>query len=254
MSKSIFYKSREVINYSPNKTEIVSNMIVTDTPLIIFLNGNELSTLICSPGNYEALAVGFLLSEGLIHKYDDIKEICLCEEEGIINIKTVSSGCLKNNCLKKKETLFFLSNARRQEIISSTKKISASYLLKLMSLLEEQSNTFRLTGGVHSVALADSTGLLVRYEDIGRHNAVDKVLGHVLLNHISPVDKCILISGRVAPDIIMKVARSGIALIVSRSAPTNMALELSNQFGISVVGFARGEKLNVYTHTERVIL
>jgi FdhD protein len=123
----------------------------------------------------------------------------------------------------------------------------------LISLLEEKSVTFRRTGGVHSAALADSNGLIARYEDVGRHNAVDKSLGYALLNQIDPNDKILVLSGRIASEILLKAARSRIPMFLSRSAPTYLAVELANKLGITVVGFARGEQLNVYSYMERVL-
>ncbi len=125
-------------------------------------------------------------------------------------------------------------------------------LLHLIGLLEEESTTFRKTGGVHSAALGDSKGMLVRYEDIGRHNAVDRILGYAFLNRIDPKDKCLLLSGRISSEILIKAAHYGIPVVVSRSAPTFLAVELADEFNLAVVGFARGERLTVYSHPERV--
>ncbi|NLF77261.1 MAG: sulfurtransferase FdhD, partial [Chloroflexi bacterium] len=113
--------------------------------------------------------------------------------------------------------------------------------------------TFRLTGGVHEVALAHRGRLLVSYEDIGRHNALDRVLGYVFLNQIDTSDKAIILSGRIATEMLTKAARIGVPIVVSRSAPTCASIDLAEQLGMTLVGFARGANLNVYTHFDRVI-
>jgi FdhD protein len=138
-------------------------------------------------------------------------------------------------------------------LLANVEPVRADQLLHLISLLEEKSVIFRRTGGVHSAALADRNGFLARYEDVGRHNAVDKTLGYALLNRVNPVDKILVLSGRIASEILLKAARSRIPLVLSRSAPTYLAVELAEKLGITVVGFARGDKLNVYSHMQRVL-
>lgn len=124
----------------------------------------------------------------------------------------------------------------------------------MIGLLEHGSETHRKTHGVYSAALGDDTGLLAMYDDIGRHNAVDKVLGYALLNHLSPNDKCLVLSGRVSSEILIKAGHSGIPLVVSRSVPTSLAVDLAEQFGIALVGLARGERMSVYSHPEKVVM
>jgi FdhD protein len=120
--------------------------------------------------------------------------------------------------------------------------------------LDKQSLTFRKTGGVHSAALGNQRELVVRYEDIGRHNAVDKVMGYAFLHQIPLQDKCLILSGRISTEIVLKVALNGIAVIVSRSAPTLQAVKMAERLGLTIIGFARGNRFNVYTHGERVQL
>jgi FdhD protein len=124
----------------------------------------------------------------------------------------------------------------------------------MINQLEDKSVTFHRTGGVHSAALADASGLLCMYEDIGRHNAVDKVLGYAFINNISTDDKCLLLSGRIASEILIKAARGNIPLVLSRSAPTGLTIELADEMDIAVVGFARGQRFSIYSHKEKIII
>lgn len=253
---------RDITVYNQGKMQSDSALIVSEIPLTVFLNDTELATLICSPGGYKELAVGFLLSEGLVQSPSDIKEITCREEEGLLWMQTSfpvpqTENFLRRHiascCGKGRAALYFVNDARQLQPVRSSSRFAAPHLLHLMSLLDEKSVTFRLTGGVHCAALADSKDLLGMYEDIGRHNAVDKVIGHTFLSRIAPDDKCLLLSGRVSSEILIKAARSGVPLVVSRSAPTLLAVELADQLGIAVVGFARGQRLNVYSHAEKVI-
>ena len=120
--------------------------------------------------------------------------------------------------------------------------------------MDASSQTFKQTGGVHSAGLADNQQLLFRFEDIGRHNAVDKVIGQAFLQQIDLSDKCLLLSGRIAAEILIKAARNGIPFLLSRSAPTLKAVEMAEEIGLTVIGFARGQRFNLYCQGEGISL
>jgi FdhD protein len=110
----------------------------------------------------------------------------------------------------------------------------------------------RATGGVHSAALCDTRNIIVLSEDIGRHNAVDKIFGECILNDITTDDHIIITSGRVTSEILLKVAKRNIPIIVSKCAPTNLGVRLAADLGVTLVGFVRGKRMNVYTHAGRI--
>jgi FdhD protein len=116
----------------------------------------------------------------------------------------------------------------------------------------ERSELFKATGGVHGAALCDADNLLIFSEDIGRHNAVDKIFGECILKDISMDNRIIITSGRVSSEILLKVARASIPLLISKSATTNLAVKLANELGVTLIGFVRGERMNVYTHRWRI--
>lgn len=261
MYESDIYRTRDINVYKHGFSEHTQAAIVRETPLTVFLNHNELATMICSPGAYVELGAGFLLSEGLIRERSDITEMNCRDEEGLLWVETNLPTPQTNNflrrhmascCGKGRAALYFINDARQLQAVQSNTRFSAQYLLDLMRQMEEKSKTFRQTGGVHSAALADHADLLFMYEDIGRHNAVDKVLGRAFLNEISTSDKCLLLSGRIASEILIKAARSNIPLVLSRSAPTELTVDLAEELNIAVVGFARGESLNIYSHPEKI--
>jgi len=248
--------------FNGGQTENCRVAVVREEPLTVFLNHAELATMICSPSAYKELTVGFLISEGLLKKPEDLVEIRLQEEMGVIWVETAepvpqAANFLRRHigscCGKGRAGLYFVNDAQQLEPVASGKKFKAEDLLHLINLLDQGSDTFKLTGGVHSAALGDENGLVVMYEDIGRHNAVDKVLGHAFLNRVDTGSKCLILSGRVASEILIKGARANIPLILSRSAPTELTLKLAEELEITVVGFARGERLTIYTNPERVI-
>ncbi|MBE3571026.1 MAG: formate dehydrogenase accessory sulfurtransferase FdhD, partial [Bacillales bacterium] len=132
-------------------------------------------------------------------------------------------------------------------------KLSIDDCFRLMNAMQQSAETFRETGGVHNAALCDVHQILLSRMDIGRHNALDKIYGHCLKHSIPIGDKIIVFSGRISSEILLKVAKIGCEVILSKSAPTELALQLAEDLGITAVGFIRNHSLNVYTHPERII-
>ncbi len=125
---------------------------------------------------------------------------------------------------------------------------------RLMHNMQNDATIFQETGGVHNAALCDASGIVLSRMDIGRHNALDKIYGYCLRNQISMQDKIIVFSGRISSEILLKVSKIGCEIVLSKSAPTALALELADHLGITTVGFIRKEGMNVYTHQERIQL
>jgi FdhD protein len=117
---------------------------------------------------------------------------------------------------------------------------------------QHRSQIYRTTGGVHSAVLCDTGNIIVFSEDIGRHNAVDKIFGECILNGITTDDRIIITSGRVSSEIVLKIARRNVPIIVSKSAPTDLGVRLADNLGVTLVGFVRGRRMNVYTHAGRI--
>lgn len=256
MSSAQFFVERPMHVYEQQELRAIDDPLVLEVPLTIRLNDAELVTLACSPEAYLELAVGYLLSEGIMSKDTIIKKIALDNQTVIIEAHpialadTANAKRFINTCIGRG---FQINRTNHKKIpLTDEQHFKAELLLNLIRELDEKSVTFRRTGGVHSAALGCHSGLLVRYEDIGRHNAVDKVFGHAFLNGIPLEDKCLVLSGRVASEILIKALRNGVPLVLSRSAPTLMAVELAEQFGVTIVGFARGHRFNVYSHSSRI--
>lgn len=248
-------KKREVAVFNQGNWSVQQDYLVAETTLQIILNGVEIVNIACSPQDTTQLAVGYLLSEGCIKAPGDIKTInaddpfCVKIETGTdIDLDRTSINI--NTCLGRE---------RVHEAVQplgtggDLKRYEPAHLLKIINELDASSCTFQQTGGVHSAGLADHQQLLFRFEDIGRHNAVDKVTGQAFIKQIDLSDKCLLLSGRIAAEILMKAARNGIPFVLSRSAPTMLAVETADKLGLTVVGFARGQRFNVYSHGERIL-
>jgi len=238
------------------------DIVVKELPLTILLNGRELVTLLCSPANLKYLAIGFLLSEGLLRSRNDIKSIIDDEQRGIVRIETVTDlhgeeeqvfkriitpGCGRG------AAFYSSADAVGMNEVKSELQVNGDEILELMTQFQHLSETYRLTGGVHSAALCDNKSLNIFSEDIGRHNAIDKIFGQCLWEGISTDNHIILSSGRISSEIVIKIARNNIPVLASKSAPTNTAVKLADLLGITLIGFVRGTRMNVYSHHQRIV-
>lgn len=227
--------------------------VVNESTMTIRLNGSDYVTLACSPAAWEELAVGYLIAEGVIKTRADLQSLRVKDNK--IWIETGQPPIENYTLPKFIGTSMGPSKANDSPIpncFENKTVFYADHLLRLVNDLNERSETFKVTGGTHIAGIGFRDRLLVCYEDIGRHNAVDKTFGHAFLNQLPLEECCLVLSGRVAKEILLKAARGGVSLVLSRSAPTSGSVELAEKLGVSIVGFARGDRFNVYTHTERV--
>ncbi|KAB2954572.1 formate dehydrogenase accessory sulfurtransferase FdhD [Heliorestis acidaminivorans] len=242
--------------------EEVEDQLVREWPLTIYLNGQEIVTLLTTPEYIEDLAIGFLAAEGFIKKADQIKTLYSDEEKGQVFIEADVSKIAESTFMKrfittgcgKGTTFYHIDDARQsQKKVTSSLQVEAKKILELMQKMQKMSQLYQETGGVHSAALCDEQDILLYREDVGRHNAVDKILGKCFTDKEPLHDKLLLTSGRISSEILTKVAKMAIPIIVSRSAPTDLAIEYAEQIGVTVLGFARGQRMNLYTHPSRII-
>lgn len=256
----------KIHKYNENQLSVYADTVVREVPVTLFVNDDELVTLVCTPHGLKELAIGFLCSEGILSKPDDLKNVTINHNDGLIWVETSSQETpIKNNFMKRyittccgrgRVSFYFINDATGIKPLAagSSLRITTAEITSLSAALEEKSGLFRLTGGAHGAALCRPDGIISFYEDIGRHNAVDKLFGHSFLEAIPLEDKAIVLSGRISSEILIKVGRMGIPIVISRAAPSDLALQMADELGITVIGFVRGNKLNIYTHPERVTL
>ena len=245
-------KLRTIKSYDQGSWKIFDDQLVTEEHLQIILNGQKLVSMACSPEHTRELAVGYLFSEGFISHYEDLSAVKVIHplQVEVETTKAIefSSPQQINTCMGRGSGI----PVKRCSRPDDNDLWSPAHLLQLIEELDANSATFKKTGGVHGAAIGDQQGTLARYDDIGRHNALDKVIGHAFLQQMPLHDKCLLLSGRIASEILFKLARAGFPIIVSRSAPTHKAVEEAEKLGITVVGFARNQRFNLYCHEERI--
>ncbi|MEF3303893.1 formate dehydrogenase accessory sulfurtransferase FdhD [Paenibacillus sp. GYB003] len=236
--------------------------IAAEYPLTVYAGDAEWATIVCTPTDLEQLTVGFLASEGAIRVYDDIEELAIDEDRGIAYVRLARPQALDPSlfskrrigscCGKSRLSFVFRTDAETSRKLESDMTIAPSRCYELMRQLHAASVAHRLTGGVHGAALCDETGILAHFTDIGRHNALDKLYGHCLMNRVETADKTIVFSGRLSSEVVLKAVKIGAPVLLSKSAPTDLGLQLAEELGLTAVGFLRGGSMNVYTRGERI--
>ncbi|MDZ5713297.1 formate dehydrogenase accessory sulfurtransferase FdhD [Jeotgalibacillus haloalkalitolerans] len=258
-------KKRKILRVADGEAKWVEDTIVTEQVLTIKLNGEEFVTVVCSPEYMEDLAVGYLASEGVIRSEKDISSIRLDSKGGFIHVTAEHLNPLYDSlqnkryitscCGGSRQGFVFASDAMTaKKMTEQNVKLHPDQCFHLMQKLQQSALTFKETGGVHNAALCTEDEIVLSRMDIGRHNALDKIYGHCLRQNISVKNKVIVFSGRLSSEILLKVAKIGCEMVISKSAPTERALELAEELNMTTVGFVRGNSFNVYTCPERIIL
>ncbi|NLC07395.1 MAG: formate dehydrogenase accessory sulfurtransferase FdhD [Syntrophomonadaceae bacterium] len=243
------------------KEEKFLDCLVREFKATIYLNEQEVVTLLCTPEFLEDLAVGFLVFEGILRNREELESVLADYDQGRIWVKSRASHCLAEKTLMQRyiaagggrgTSFDSLKNVQNCKPINSKLLIAPTQVLARMQELQTRSKLFQTTGGVHSALLASNQQVILYREDIGRHNAVDKILGYCFRQGIAVDELVLFTSGRLSSEMLLKAARGGIPILVSRSAPTNLAVELAEQLGVTLVGFTREGCFNVYCHSERI--
>ncbi|GEC87705.1 FdhD protein [Brevibacillus brevis] len=252
-----------VLHYKNGTLKEVEDSIVTESPITIMLNQEEFATLVCSPEYIEELVIGFLASEGVINAYSDIADLFIDETTGhaYVEAKKVnkynqmfhSKRYVTSCCGKSRQSFYFYNDARTvKKVEAKGVLLSSTDCFRFMQEMQRSAKLFQKTGGVHNAALCDKNGIVLSRMDIGRHNALDKLYGYCLMHSVSIEDKIMVFSGRISSEVLLKVAKIGCSVVLSKSAPTELALRLAQELGITTVGFIRNQTFNVYTWPERI--
>ncbi len=246
--------NRRVCKYANGSFEYIEDLVAIEKKVKISVNGMEVVSLYCTPSMVKELAVGLVMTEGVIRGNWCADRVAIeYGEEILVDIpaegevsfqgKTITSGCVGGVTFERKA---------ETEMIEDPLTIDWDSLKYIFNDFQTRSELYKLTGCVHSAALSEGKVILCFAEDIGRHNAVDKVVGYALLEKIPFYGKIMVASGRISSEISSKCSRWGIPILATRTAPTNLALEIAEKRGMTIVGFVRGNRFNVYTHPERI--
>jgi FdhD protein len=246
---------------SENKLLKAEGSVAREQPLTIILNNKELVTLLCTPVEIDYLAIGFLFSEGFINSKNDINEVLVDDDKGVVRIGAKNIGDIDTDTLHKRvitsgcgrgASFYNLADLQSTSKIESETKLYTETVIQVALEFQHRSKVYQATHGVHSAALCEGKNILVFHEDVGRHNAVDKIVGECLMKDIETAHRVLISSGRISSEILLKVAHINIPILLSMSAPTDMAVKLANQLGITVVGLIKARKMTIFSNAWRI--
>jgi FdhD protein len=241
---------------SPGRWESIDADVIVETPVSLTVNGDVWLTFMCTPVDLEYMAVGFLFNEGLIKSANEVADVRLCASGDNVDVwlsQSVekpdkwrrTSGCTGG--------MTSVLNESPAQLFTNGGLLSANQVGELINQLFESQQLYRASGGVHTSALSDGQRIWIVAEDIGRHNTLDKIAGRCLLDRINPPRRIILTTGRISSEMLQKSARLKASTVISRTSPSSLSIELAQKWGITLIGYARRNRFNIYTHPERVL-
>lgn len=251
-----------ILKANGESLEWLDDTVVREIPLTVHYNREEIATLLCSPSQIEELTLGFLFNEGFIRVPEDVYEIrqdpanfmiwvegrpCVLQKE--LMSKRYVSAC----CGKSRASFCFANDALMVKPITSNYHISLQEAYSYAKFLQSYLPLFAKTGGVHSGGIGCQGKVLMTSYDIGRHNVFDKLSGEAFRKALNLENHVVFFSGRVASEILLKVAKMKAPILIARGAPTDMALSQAAALNITVLGFARDQRVNIYTCPERIM-
>lgn len=250
--KAIHYEKYEFKKWASHDAETI-----VETPVSLTVNGEVWLTFMCTPVHLEELAVGFLYNEGIIESMDEVADVRLCEHGDNVDVwlnRSVeqpsnwrrTSGCTGGVTavdLLAKPNVHFGWNRL---------EVQPEAIGELVEQLFEAQSLYRETGGVHTSALSDGKGIVVSAEDIGRHNTLDKIAGLCLRRNLFPETRILITTGRISSEMLQKAARMDAPILISRTSPSSLSIEMAERYGITLIGYARRHRFNVYSNPQRV--
>ena len=268
----MFKRSVKITRITKEEKSETEDIVLIESPIDLFVNSEPLVNIICLPKDLKELGVGFIYSIGIINSFDDIKDITVDEIDNKIYIELDESiDFLKDNLeidgvSRVVDTTCGIASPWRNAIkkalegtaqsLKDRTDIAIKKELIHSSIVEMQKQTilFRETGGCHGAAIFNFNGnLLSIKEDIGRHNAIDKVIGELIIKKIPFADVFLTSTGRLTGDSVLKAIRANIPIMASLSAPVESGIKLAFAYGLTLIGFARGAKMNIYSFPDRII-
>ena len=251
-----------IARYEKGRLTPARDTIIREARVELVVNDGEMRlAMLCLPRELKELAAGFLRGEGALRRREDLRSAEFVEAESTIDVRgefdpdvldairrrwTWGTGCGGGGTSGRLDSSGYTA-------VGEGITVSGEAILRVSSEFHKRLDLWRRTGGVHACALAGAKKLCLLSEDVGRHNAFDKVIGKALLEDVEVADKLMLSTGRLSAEMVSKAVASGVTVLVSRGAVTGLAVELARRFGLTLVGFARAGRLNVYTGYQRVV-
>jgi FdhD protein len=250
--KAIHYERYEFKKWKPFDAETI-----VESPVSLTVNGQVWLTFMCTPVDLEAMSVGFLYNEGIIESMEEVEDVRICEHGDNVDVwlnRSVeqpqswrrTSGCTGGvtavDALARVEVSF----------PGDRPMIPPETIGHLVEMLIKSQELYRETGGVHTSALGDGEKVVFAAEDIGRHNTLDKIAGLCLMNNTWPETRMLITTGRISSEMLQKAARIQAPILISRTSPSSLSIEMAERYGITLIGYARRDRFNVYSNGQRI--
>ncbi len=251
--KAIYYERYEFRKWESHAAETI-----VETPVSLTVNSQVWLTFMCTPIHLEAMAVGFLFNEGVINNIEEVADVRVCEHGDNVDVwlnheaQQPESWRRTSGCTGGVTAVDLL--ARPDVSFNGDQpKVPPEAIGNLVDTLTKSQQLYRETGGVHSSALSDGEKILILADDIGRHNTLDKIAGLCLMKNLWPETRILITTGRISSEMLQKAARLGAPILISRTSPSSLSIEMAERYGITLIGYARTNRFNVYTHQERIM-
>ena len=236
--------------------QTVEGEVIEEGFVSIFVNGEELATVMCSPREQRQLALGFLCNEGIINSMADVRAAHVCPSGACVDVWLTRSDFVRPTRLILTSGcgggVTFDDLSKVQEPLESALTIGPQRLAELLIEMQQRATLYARSRGVHTAALSDGEKIIVLAEDVGRHNTIDRLRGACLIEQIDSRDTILLCTGRISSEMINKAARMGCPIIASRTSPTSMSVQLAREWNITLAGYVRRDQMKVYAHAERI--
>ncbi len=250
-------KAIEYERYEFKKWEHFDAETIVETPVSLTVNGQVWISFMCTPLHLEELAVGFLYNEGIIKSMDEIVDARLCEHGDNVDVwlhRSVeqptnwrrTSGCTGG------VTAVDLLAKPNVDFSANKFEVQPEAVMEMVEKLFESQELYRDTGGVHTSALSDGNRVVFAADDIGRHNTLDKIAGMCLMQNIWPENRILITTGRISSEMLQKAARLNAPILISRTSPSSLSIEMAQRYGITLIGYARKHRFNVYSNGQRI--
>ncbi|HJV67338.1 MAG TPA: formate dehydrogenase accessory sulfurtransferase FdhD [Geomonas sp.] len=244
-----------IFKYEKGTVRAETRTVVDEFPLLLNVNGRELATLIASPHDLRFLVAGFLRLQGLVARVEDFDLLLVCNDFGIARVQikgelpekmkpVLTSGCGTG-------ISFTIPQAQLQKPARERRTFTPAAVFSMMDAMAKGAAGYREHGGMHSAAVGEGTPVLIS-EDLGRHNTMDRIAGEALLKGIELAGMMLVTSGRVSTELVAKASMLGLVLVASRTSPTSMAVRMAEEAGITLIGYVKADRFEVYTHPERL--
>jgi FdhD protein len=230
---------------------------IVEAPVSLTVNGEPWITFMCTPVDLEAMAVGFLFNEGILEDMDEVADVRVCEHGDNVDVwlnhsvQQPASWRRTSGCTGGVTAVDALARVD-VSFAPDQPRLTTGTVASVVEMLFQSQVLYRETGGVHTSALSDGEKLILSAEDIGRHNTLDKIAGLCLMRDTWPGTRILISTGRISSEMLQKAARLGAPVLISRTSPSSLSIEMAERYGITLIGYARRDRFNVYTNHQRI--